>query len=343
MTTKSKVIAAIVFVLSALGIACLLVLWTALREAEIAMLLASLASPVLFLVASVVVFYRPRVAYALGLAAALLALTWLVWTEWVQAPWANSWILLNASDGHGDAPIVSIGVVKILTMALVFLGGLIAIFRLLPAGWVSRGRPVGERTWPAVTLTLVAIAAWFISAASPYREPLIVDGGPLALRILHVEKRGLRFHETSVFTARDGKFWASNYDRRLFQYQFEENIVEGVMPSAAEDDANAVVQSLDTRTRSTQLPKTLRSWNAEGWYVVVGRAGILSFTTENGEAPPSEVVRVVRELDGLKPDSTTRVKTRDVCLGFCYDPTAGLGFTAANQRCGYTPSGYKCR
>lgn len=306
------------------------------------MLLAALVSPLLFLVASVVIFYRPRIACGLGLAAALLVLAWLVWTELLQFPLTNSWILLNASYTD-DAPVISIAVLKILTTAFVLLAGLCAVLRLLPAGWVLRGRPFGERTWPAATLAALVMATWFTWAVRPYREPLIVRGAPVALRILHVEKRGLWFHETSVSISRNGEFWISRDDRRLFQYQFQKNIGEGVMPPTVEQDVNALVQSLAAQP-STQPPKALRSWNAEGWYAKVGYHGILAFTTEYATTPPVELVRIFRELDGTKPDSTTRGKTRDVCLGFCYDPVAGLGFTAANQRCGgYSPSGYTCR
>lgn len=305
------------------------------------MLLASLLSPVLFLVASVVIVYRPRIAYGLGLAAAVLALAWLVRTELVQSRWASSWILLNASGTYG-VPVISIAVVKILTTGFVLLGGLCAILRLLPAGWILRDQPVGERTWPAVALTALTMVAWFIWAVPPYRQPIIVDGIPMTLRILHVEKRGLWFHETSVRTSRNGIFWISRYDRRLFQYQFQENLEEGVMPPAVEQEVKALVQSLAAQ-QPTQSPKALRSWNAEGWYAKVGYHGISAFTTEYATTPPVELVTIFHELDDLKPDSTTRANTRDVCLGFCYDPVAGLGFTAANQRCGYSPSGYNCR
>jgi hypothetical protein len=343
MTRKSEILFAMLFFLSGAGIVSLLLLWRALLSAQTVMLLASLACPVLFLVASVVIFYRPRIAYGLALAAALLALAWLVWTELVQSRWASSWILLNAS-GRYDVPVIPIALVKILTTCFVLLGGLCAILRLLPAGWVLRGHPVGERTWPAIALTAVTMAAWFVWAVPPYRQPIIVDGVPATLRILRVEKRGLWFHEISVRTWRDGKFWISRDDRRLFQYQFQENIAQGDMPPAVEQDVKALVQSLAAQQPpSTQPPNALRSWNAEGWYATVGYQGIFAFTTEHATTPPVELVRTFRELDGLKPDSTVQGETRDVCLGFCYDPAAGLGFTAVNQRCGYSPSGYKCR
>jgi len=343
MTRKSEILFAILFFLSGAGIVSLLLLWRALLSAQTVVLFASLACPVLFLVASVVIFYRPRVAYGVGLAAAVLALGWLAWTEIAQSPWINSWILLNASDKY-DTPAIPIGVVKISTTVLVLIGGFSMVFRLLPAGWVLRGRPVCDRTWPAIVLTALVMATWFVWGARPYREPIIVDGADPTLRILHVEKRGVRFHETSIGTWRDGRFWTSRDDRRLLQYQFQKDFAGGYMTLGIEQDVKALVQALNAETWSTQPPKALRSWNAEGWYVVSGeRLGSLTFTTENGTAPPPDLVRVFGELDGLTPAPTQQRVTRDICLGFCYDPAAGLGFTAANQRCTYLQSGYTCR
>lgn len=154
------------FFLSGAGIVSLLLLWRALLSAQTVMLLASLVSAMLFLAASVTIFYRHRVAYCVGLAAGLLALAWLAWTEMAQSPWINSWILLNASDRY-DTPAIPIAVVKILTTALVLIGALCATLRLLPGRWILRHRSVGERTWPAVALTAVLMSVWFVWGAPP--------------------------------------------------------------------------------------------------------------------------------------------------------------------------------
>jgi hypothetical protein len=341
MTTKSKILSAAMFILCAGGIGGLLFLLHQLRETESVILLVSLPSLLLFLVASVAIFYRPGIGYGVGLAAGLLALVWLVRTEWALAPWLNSWIALNESDRLGSFLVLP-AVVKIAATALVVIAVASSALRLLPARWTLRGKPVGERSWPAVALTTFVLAMWFGWAVRPYRLPGMVDLGiPPTLRILHVEKRGLRFQETFIGTSRGGGFWIAHDERRLFQYQFQTDLADGVMPRSVEEDVNALVQSL--QVLPMQMPTTMRSWNAEGWYAVGAQVGFRTFTSEEGTTPPADLIRVFRELDALKPVSTSRGKIRDVCLGFCYDPLAGLGFVFANQRCRSTPTGYKCR
>src|SRR5947209_3189755 len=55
--------------------------------------IAAAASPIVFLCACILVVFRPRTGYALGLVGCLLALPLLVRTE-ISTDW-NSWIFLN--------------------------------------------------------------------------------------------------------------------------------------------------------------------------------------------------------------------------------------------------------
>ena len=65
-----------------------------------------------------------------------------------------------------------------------------------------------------------------------------------------------------------------------------------------------------------------------------------AFTTENGVSPPKELVELFRMLEISPSEGSSRqYVVRDVCMGFCYDPKAGLGYTAENQRCGYGVDG----
>jgi hypothetical protein len=150
------------------------------------------------------------------------------------------------------------------------------------------------------------------------------------LRILRVEKQGLQFHETEVSVMKDGKVFVERNDRRLFQYQFEDDVSMGVS-RLARAQATAVMTSLPGNG-PPQWPKTLRSWQAEGWYVRAGRS-ILAFTSENGLQPPTDVVELFGEIEKLPTDAPYENLERDVCLGFCYDPVAALGFEYANDRC----------
>lgn len=338
MKMKSRILAAIIFLSAGTAVSCL---FFSSARAGFPAPPIFLFSSLLFVFAAAAVFYRPRIGYCVGLAAGLLALIWLVRTELSFSPWVNSWVALNVSD-RSEAFLVFPAELKILTTALVLFAVFRSALSFLPARWTLRRRSISERVWPAVALTVLALAAWFGWAARPYRLPGVVDGVPPTLRILHIEKRGLQFHETLVTTSRDGRFWNSHDDRRLFQYRFQKDITEGMLPPEVKPDVTALVQSLQLENLRTPPPGALRSWNAEGWYVLTVPSGILTFTTEHNAQPPSDLVRVFRELEGLPSASATQHETRDICFGFCYDPLAGLGFVWANDRCHYSPTGIKC-
>ena len=68
------------------------------------------------------------------------------------------------------------------------------------------------------------------------------------------------------------------------------------------------------------------------------RFAVAAFTTENATAPPAELVAFFRGIVETPSDGPRySYEVRDVCLGFCYDPQAGLGYRALNQRCRYGP------
>ena len=72
----------------------------------------------------------------------------------------------------------------------------------------------------------------------------------------------------------------------------------------------------------------------------MGSYKITAFTTENSTAPPAELRIFLTQLE-REPSlgTTSRYELRDVCLGFCYDPKAGLGDRAENERCSQRPDG----
>ena len=80
----------------------------------------------------------------------------------------------------------------------------------------------------------------------------------------------------------------------------------------------------------TRPAKELRAWNAEGWYVTLKDSHLVAFTSEYHTAPPREVTELFQELENL-PGQPRPFAIRDICLGFCYDPVAALGFTYAND------------
>ena len=82
-------------------------------------------------------------------------------------------------------------------------------------------------------------------------------------------------------------------------------------------------QSAQLRDLRTPPAVSLRDWNAEGWYVRTGQ-NVLAFTTENHTTPPQEVIDMFHRLESIPPAATESGNVSDVCLGFCYDPLAGL-------------------
>lgn len=92
-----------------------------------------------------------------------------------------------------------------------------------------------------------------------------------------------------------------------------------------------------------KAPGALRALHGEGWYSDTGTFAITAFTTENATPPPPELQAFLRETEeapSIGPNSQYEV--RDVCLGFCYDPKAGLGYSAENQRCTDRTDGVHC-
>jgi hypothetical protein len=160
------------------------------------------------------------------------------------------------------------------------------------------------------------------------------------LSILNVTKDGFAFHETRVSLYHDGRFYVVRRDRKLFRYSFGETAREGLLT----DDLRSklkVVQALPELKRTLdQSPRALRAQHGEAWYTEMDSFRITAFTTENATPPPADLVNFFREVEGApSAGEGSHYDVRDVCLGFCYDPKAGLGYSAENQRCATRPDG----
>jgi hypothetical protein len=296
---------------------------------------ACFISPLIYFFASVALFYLPRFGYILGSVGGLTATPWFVTAELSGLYGDNSWIALNSNwpGGRNDVFIL-LAELRILAVALIVVATVCSLSRLLPARWTFRKRPLRDRTWPAFAVCFVILTVWFGRSATPYRIPGIVDAPSPELAVLHVEKLGLQFHEMAISAYRDSRFYISRNDRRLFQYRFEESVAEGVLPKAICQHVFSLVQLPLLNRLRTQPPKVLRAWNAEGWYIRSPRSGLLAFTSEYGTAPPKELVELFHEMHAVvRTDKGRRYSMKDVCLGFCYDPLAGLGIRFENQRC----------
>lgn len=298
--------------------------------------MASLAGVVGFVAAFFITFRHPRLGYSMGLFAGLIALPWFLITEFLSYPWANCWIYLNIPE-TGFPPGMQerfLAEIRIASVALLVIAIICSAMRLLPARWVFRKTPINNRTWPAFAVCLVVLSGWFLVSVTPYRLPGFIDHDISPdIRILHIQKRGLRFHELGMAAYRDGEFRVDRIDRRLFQYQFARRSHSGIMPPETSEITKTVAYSNKLSSIRTPQTKALRRWNAEGWYVRLRNGRVLAFTSEDGATPPTDVVDLFEALEKVPAPEETMRKERDVCLGFCYDPLAAMGFEFSNDRC----------
>jgi hypothetical protein len=298
---------------------------------------------VAFVVASIGLFFRPRIGYALGMLSGLVALHWFWRIEFAYFPAVNCWIAFNLpSSTPYFVADVYLAKLKILFAVLVVTAISCSIIRFLPANWILRKIPLRDRTWPAAAICILVIAAWYVVSASPYRIPLIVDGVAPEMSLLHVEKRGRQFHETAVTAYHDRRLYVNRNDRKYFQYRFATRRSSGILPGEIASHLQALAQSRQLVDMHTPPAIALRDKNAEGWYVRIGDAKVLAFTTEYGTKPPRDLVDLFRDLQALSLDQKETETTSDVCMGFCYDPLAGLGIVNMNQRC-TERNGTRCR
>ncbi len=307
--------------------------------------IALAASAAAFVAAAARVYFRRRLGHRMAVIGGLLCLGGLAWAELSGLAWANSWIAFNIPEVDFErtgGPIIytyardstrALAKASILAVVLAVISLVLAAFRELPANWSVRGRAVRERVWPAFAASALVLGLWYGCSVSPYRIPgSMHPPGVPELTILHVEKRGLEIREAAVHVLKDGKFYRWQRTRRLFEHRFTGQESLGGVTSETKLRALALASSLPVSAR-TPPPKALRAWNAEGWYIL-GSGRLLSYTSEYRIVPPPEVVKLFKEITASRvywPHQ--RYTEKDICLGFCYDPPAALGFACENYHC----------
>jgi len=301
-------------------------------------LLFGLLSPVGLLFGAVLLRRHSRLGLFIIAIGAALPLPWLFLTE---RAFSNSWIALNASWNAPDpSPYMRIAQLRIVSVGLLLMTLVSAVTRLLPSHWHLLRHPINRLTWPAFAMSFIFITCWFAKSVLPYRQPVIVDAMRPELGILHVEKDGTAFHETRVTVYRDGRYYLTRSERHLFRYRFTETAQEGLLTNDLRTRLQAILALPELKRTLDVAPRALRARRGEGWYTKMGSYKITAFTTENSTAPPAELRIFLTQLE-REPSlgTTSRYELRDVCLGFCYDPKAGWGDRAENERCSQRPDG----
>jgi len=305
-----------------------------------ATLLAGLLGPIALLFGTLLLRGYCRLGNSVVAIGAALPLPWLFLTE--SRGFANSWIALNASwNDPGSFRYMRYSQLRIISVALLLTTLIWAGTRLLPSHWKLLRQPINRMTWPAFAISFMFIAYWFATFAFPYRQPVIVDGMQSELSLLHVEKDGTVFRETQVTIYPDGRpYYLTRNERRLFRYSFSETAQHGFLTKDLQTRLKAILALPELKRTLDRAPRALRSRHGEGWYTKMGTFKITAFTTENSTPPPAELRTFLADVE-REPSfgPIFRYEVRDVCLGFCYDPKAGLGDRAENQRCALRPDG----
>jgi len=280
------------------------------------------------------------IAAASALAAAIV----LIRTELSFFPWVNSWTALNVPEQmyRWLSDVVMFAEIRIAAVGLIVVAFVISLFRLTPSQWTFRKTPVCERVWPAFFAAFVVLVIWFHHSVVPYRVAGIVDRDVSPdLVILHVEKHGLKFRETATdLLLRSGNFFMRTTERRLFEYKFISSKALGAsgIPASIDSRALSLLQFPPNTKSDWSCAGPIRSWDEDAWYVLTS-TGLRCFKRSQNSLPPVQIIETLSQLSiqPVRPYESWEV--RDICLGFCYDPIAGLGSVYANQRCSTYPTG----
>ena len=72
------------------------------------------------------------------------------------------------------------------------------------------------------------------------------------------------------------------------------------------------------RTSRAAFPK---EWNSNTWFVLSGRKPLPVYTDVDDTVPPPQIMRWFKEAEAMPPlDNPRPFSSKDICLGFCYDP-----------------------
>lgn len=275
-----------------------------------------------FSVAATTLFLRPVLAYLVALVASLLTVPYVVHREMSYPYYGNSWVTLNLPADRFSDPELMYAKLSIFSVVMVVIAAVLSLLRLCPDGWSFRGRSVRSRTWPAFLVSLVIAGVWFAKSVTPYRVPAEHGGISPEISVVHFEKRGPSSTETKVSVTRDGRLYVTRDVRKPLRYESDGQMFVGAVPSW--EKVQPILDLLRSGRFTAQERSSARDlphrWNSDSWYVSGERIPFLVFGTTTNTVPPKELVDWFAEMKGLPKNESRPFSTRDVCLGFCYEP-----------------------
>ena len=283
--------------------------------------LVFLLSPFLYVAAAAMARSRARASHLFASLAAALAWTYLGGVElsYRNSFPGNLWNMLNVPDSPYSWEVTDYVRLTILAIIFLLLATLNAAIRLCPEKWSFRGSPVRDKTWLVIVCSFVLTATWFCSSAMPYTAPRYGRGD---LSVLRVEKHGFHFLETRIALQRDRRYFLEQEERRPFHYRANGFIDSSVLDRDSFERIWSFAQSPAFRNARTSRHSSPREWNSETWYVYGQfHTRPLIFSGVDGTAPPQEILDWFHLVESLPRQDVTKSRaSKDVCLGFCYDP-----------------------
>jgi len=323
---KSEILTAIVYLSAALAVFLYLRRdfywirgsWPPNRY-EIAMALGG----VMLLVSSIRVFLARRYGDLVALIGTLFA-----WPGFLRFGFNgyrfSPWLLFNLpGESHALHATFFFATSIILAISTLVAATAFSTLRLTLRVWRIGKLSLRDRAWSGFAITFLFVVTWYLTSVTPYQIPIydIHQIRPI-VSVLHVEKHGLQFHETSLAICRDGDFYLAQNDRRLFQYSFQRSLARGVLTEDYFQLLNGLANSppeIRGSDVSSYVPP--HTWNANRWFVCIkGRTGRKP-VCKDASVVPKEVLGLFYGAQKLPQEWARQETSRDVCLGFCYDPT----------------------
>jgi hypothetical protein len=284
---------------------------------------AAVASALTFLCAGMLIFWKPRLGYCLGMAGGLIVAVSLARSELELAP-GTTWMWLTAGLNAGQAPPFLI--LRVLAIALAATALCCSAIRILPAGLRVRGRTLCQRTWPAVAVGIAISIIWALRDATPYLIPVCRMGVSADVTVLHVRKSGLHIQQTGVYVFRDQKFYSVVTEHELLHCRVKVQDARGRFPY--EQWAGLTRPPAAWTPHSATGRSLLLSWNEERWYVRLNHSRLFMFTGPL----PHEIAEFLQRVQQLPVDGRSSWTGRDICLGLRYDPLAELGALTPGEK-----------
>lgn len=277
---------------------------------------------------SLLAFVGNNKAHIVGLIGTFLAWPLVFQNEFPRYSSYSSWVVLNVSaasipDSYWETWILT-AKLAIVTISLLLFATTYSLLRLCPLSWRIGTYVVREQTWFVVVLTLFIVAIWYVMSASPWRIPIFDAHGwnwNARLCVLHVEKRGFQIRETSVAIRSGRNFHITRDDRKLFRYEFQEIHSDGAIPEEDLLRLKPVIYPPPPPGAKVLRYAPPRRWNADRWFVYAQGRPIANLFNVDKSAVPADILAWFYKAQGLDQLDRSQVIERDVCLGFCYDPT----------------------